>query len=79
MVANGSKWFKIDRNCSKYVGSKYLRMIANGSQQLRMVSMVQNGPNGSKWTERFQIVPTVTNGSKLPNALEWFPMDPNGS
>ena len=41
--------------------------------------MVQNGPNGSKWTERFQIVPTVTNGSKLPNALEWFQMDPNGS
>ena len=41
--------------------------------------MVQNGPNGSKWTERFQIVPTVTNGSKLPNALKWFQMDPNGS
>ena len=43
-----------------------------------MVSMVPNGP-GSKWTERFQIVPMVTNGSKFPNALEWFPMDPNGS
>ena len=51
-------------------------MIANGSQWLRMVSMV---PNGSKWTERFQIVPMVTNGSKFPNAVEWFQMDPNSS